>query len=367
MRHNIYIGGVPRRGMNIFVLDTTIDESVKQYSDAHVIKMPLETTQIISTNLRIQIPITFPNIEWTEEALKPMLPWTKAGNPYKSTHPNHPCTIWGRETKENFDYTVRLGIALCREYKHRFGKVHACYEELIRIQKGGFGKFFPSYALTPFAQAMPDECKHPDAITAYRNYYIHKVNNTTHTPSKTWTKRHRPRWLAKPTPPTVDPETVKPKREDYDSHSEYWSAVSASAWARQRDIQMEIWLEWAWENLHIFCEVLPEEMKTQHEPKNKRNPATRPLQYKTLSSPIRRAYSEWLKVRGDPPTNAKWSITSNEARMEFNELLDFMENQGISFPRPTTRVKKGYHKSGRSQYSKYYRKGFDQLRRFHTH
>jgi len=313
--------------MNIFVLDTNLDESVKQYSDAHVIKMPLETTQIIATNLRHQIPITFPNLEWDEKSLKPMLPWTKEGKPYKSTHLNHPCTIWGRETKENFDYTVRLGIALCREYKHRFGKVHACYEELVRIRKGAFNQFFPSYSLTPFAQAMPDECKHPDAVTAYRNYYIHKVNNTTHTPSKTWTKRHRPRWLAKPTAPTVDPESVKHNREDYESEHEFLSAVNSSVWARIRDAQMEVWLEWAWENLYIFCETLPDELKTRNEPGKKRHPNLRPLQYKTNSSPIRRAFREWVRVRGEPPVNPSggstvWSIDSTEARIEFNNMLD---------------------------------------------
>lgn len=368
MIRKVYIGGVRPKVMNIFVLDDNIEKSAKYHSDAHVIKMPLELTQIVATNLRHQIPIRLPNIEWTEEALKDMLPWTKQGKPYKSTHLNHPCTVWARESRQNFEYTLDLGIELCNEYEYRFGKTHACHGELVRICKGGFSKFFADIGRTPFAQAMPDECKHPDSLTAYRNYYIHKVNNTTHTPSKTWTKRHRPRWLAEPTDERVDPETLKHNREDYETDEEFWSAVSGSTWARERDAQIELWLEWAWENLYIFCDIVPEEMKTINEPTSRRHSNTRPLQYKVHSSPIRRAYKEWLNVRGDPPNpKFSWSLDANEARIEFNNLLDYMESQGISFPRPTTRVKKGYHKSGRSQYSKYYRKGFDQLRRFHSH
>jgi hypothetical protein len=44
--------------------------------------------------------------------------------------------------------------------------------------------------LTPFAQAMPDEYKHDDAVVAYRAYYINEKANLLR-----YTKRERPSWL----------------------------------------------------------------------------------------------------------------------------------------------------------------------------
>jgi hypothetical protein len=45
--------------------------------------------------------------------------------------------------------------------------------------------------LTPFAQAMPDEYKHEDAVIAYRQYY--------QSPEKrrlaSWKKRPKPEWF----------------------------------------------------------------------------------------------------------------------------------------------------------------------------
>ena len=49
---------------------------------------------------------------------------------------------------------------------------------------------FPSTGLTPFALAMPVECKCEDPIEAYRKYY--------QTPDKqkiaSWKKREKPAW-----------------------------------------------------------------------------------------------------------------------------------------------------------------------------
>ena len=43
---------------------------------------------------------------------------------YKAVHFNHPCTVWTRESLENYEWHYRHFIALCDEYKFRYGKIH---------------------------------------------------------------------------------------------------------------------------------------------------------------------------------------------------------------------------------------------------
>ena len=58
--------------MNIFVLDQNIEKCAKYHCDKHVIKMILESAQMLSSVVRIQ--------------------GFDIG--YKLTHKNHPCSIW---------------------------------------------------------------------------------------------------------------------------------------------------------------------------------------------------------------------------------------------------------------------------------
>ena len=69
-----------------------------------LVKMVLETTQLLSNAL-----------------------WTHTGSgPYKTTHLNHPCSVWVAESGGNYWWTVDLLRAMCREYTRRYGRVHKC-------------------------------------------------------------------------------------------------------------------------------------------------------------------------------------------------------------------------------------------------
>ena len=149
--------------MNIFALDLDPIMAARLHLDKHVVKMPLESAQMLST-------LNAPNA------------------PYKPTHRNHPCTLWAGATSGNYDWLVRLGLSLCDEYTHRYGKEHKCRAviEMLRlpppsVQEG---------PLTSFAQAMPDECKQDDGVLAYKGYYrTHKAHIGT------WKKRERPEFM----------------------------------------------------------------------------------------------------------------------------------------------------------------------------
>lgn len=151
--------------MNIFILDNDITKCAQYHNDKHVIKMILETSQLLCT------------AHWENDSEAP----------YKSTHKNHPCAIWARHSKQNYMWLTKLGLALCSEFEFRRGKVHKS-KEVLRWCLSNVPKL-DSIGLTDFALAMPDEYKTDCAVESYRNYYL---NDKRHLAS--WELRGKPDW-----------------------------------------------------------------------------------------------------------------------------------------------------------------------------
>jgi len=154
--------------MNIFVLDENPITAARMMCDKHIPKMVVESAQMMASVV----------IRWgaTEE----QMPLTKAGQPYKGGYANHPCTVWAGDSFGNFSWLHDHAMALCVEYKSRFGKEHACAEPIAQLWHispylGSTGAFNSSVTKTPFALAMPDEFKQEDAVQAYRAYYHSKT------------------------------------------------------------------------------------------------------------------------------------------------------------------------------------------------
>ena len=147
--------------MNIFVLDEDPATAAVMQCDRHVVKMPLEAAQMMASAMR------------RYGATDIDMPLNKAGKPYGNAHPHHPCTMWAGEFRSNYRWLAKHGLALCAEYTHRYGKVHACQQAILHMTR--FESYFPgrgSVRVSSFAQALPDGCKMPNAIDAYRRYYI---------------------------------------------------------------------------------------------------------------------------------------------------------------------------------------------------
>jgi hypothetical protein len=152
--------------VNIFVLDENPRLCAQQHIDKHVVKMPLETAQMLCTAILVR----------GGEAV------------YKMAHKNHPCSIWARENRNNFLWLVELGWELCLEYQFRYGKVHKCLSVindcLMKFQ------YMPDGGPTDFVQAMPEEYKRMDPVAAYRAYYVGaKVGFAS------WKNRKPPEWF----------------------------------------------------------------------------------------------------------------------------------------------------------------------------
>jgi hypothetical protein len=155
--------------MNIFYLDNDPATAARSHCDKHVVKMILETCQLLCTAHRLG------------GNTSPVL--------YKATHINHPSAHWVRLSSRNYLWAYRLLCELCKEYTYRYGRVHAS-ERLLEPLRA-IPKSVPNIGSTPIPQCMPDQYKVKDnPIQAYRNYYREGKASLLN-----YTKRAKPSWL----------------------------------------------------------------------------------------------------------------------------------------------------------------------------
>ncbi len=159
--------------MNIFYFYDCPEKSAQAQPDKMLVKMPLETAQMLCTAHR--------ELDGDEYADKVGL--------YKTAYKNHPCTIWARQTSENYLWLYHHFISLCDEYKYRYGKEHLSYIKLKEALKRLPKNIEMKAVKTKLAQAMPDQYKNNDPIVAYRNYCINEKHYAK------WEKgRPKPSW-----------------------------------------------------------------------------------------------------------------------------------------------------------------------------
>jgi len=193
------------REVNIFYLDSDPAAAARAHCDRHVVKMILETAQLLSTAWHVVAPHA---IETDVDSTDPAFPrsdvararaanlpfdtkYYLAGNQriYACTHREHPCAIWVRSGREQYDWAWRLGMHLLDEYTHRYRKDHATTPILRTLE-------FPPPKLPVNgpkgpALAMPDEFKRRgDPVASYRAYYRDGKRHLLK-----YTRRAPPSWL----------------------------------------------------------------------------------------------------------------------------------------------------------------------------
>lgn len=139
--------------MNLFVLDTDPEIAASYHCDKHVVKMILESAQLLCCAHHV------------------LDPNSKEPPPYRKTHVNHPCSVWVREGTGNYFWTIELGLALCREYTKRYeGRRHKT-QDVLEWCRSHLPKGLPEKPLEPFVQAMPPKYQGSCPVAAYRAYY----------------------------------------------------------------------------------------------------------------------------------------------------------------------------------------------------
>lgn len=158
--------------MNIFYLDGNARLAAEAHCDKHVVKMVLETAQLLSTAHRV--------LDGDEYADSVGL--------YKATHKNHPSAVWARNGQENYCWLHDLFNHLCFEYHKRYNKAHKTSKLMYPLSR--IPTYIPLVSFCPPPQCMPDEYKvDNDTVLAYRKYYLGAKKHFAK-----WTKTQAPSW-----------------------------------------------------------------------------------------------------------------------------------------------------------------------------
>jgi hypothetical protein len=167
--------------MNIFFIHTDPAIAAAAMTDRHVVKMILESAQLLSTAHRALDGEEFIQLSKSGARLKK---WRHPDEHmdatlYKSTHLNHPSGIWTRQSADNYMWLYRHFIALSEEYTRRYGKRHAS-ELLLSGLLSNPPKNIPHIGPTPMLVAITDTQWHVpnNPLQSYRNYYVGEKLNT---------------------------------------------------------------------------------------------------------------------------------------------------------------------------------------------
>lgn len=161
--------------MNIFYLDPCPRQCARYMTNRHVVKMILESAQLLSTAHVVADDVKVA---------------------YKPTHKNHPSTLWVLEAQENYLWLYEHYIALIEEHLHRYpkSKKHKSsrfLEILSRVPKG-----IRRVKRTPIKLAMPEILKAEySGVEAYRKYYKIYKRFDKDGKAAAWTNRPIPTWF----------------------------------------------------------------------------------------------------------------------------------------------------------------------------
>jgi hypothetical protein len=183
--------------MNIFYLDQSPVTSAKMMVDKHVVKMILETAQLLSTAHRVLDGKEIVSNKYVNGSLPPRYRKTKMWQLqdnrekilYSATHINHPSAVWVRQSNNNYNWLFAHFVALLDEYSHRYGKTHKCVSLVSTLQYPPDN--IPVDYFTQPPCAMPDEyITTTDSVANYRNYYQHGKAHL-----HKYSVREAPEWL----------------------------------------------------------------------------------------------------------------------------------------------------------------------------
>jgi hypothetical protein len=160
--------------MNIFILDKDPTLAVQYHCDVHIIKMIVETAQLLSSAHHVLDG---------DNAISDI---------YKKTHHNHPCAVWVRQSNNNYNWTHYFLGELLKEYTYRYNKIHKTTEIYKTLFCQPRNIPIDYFNLNNAAQAMPDEYKSDNIVESYRNYYKFKKITM---PRFTYKNREIPDWL----------------------------------------------------------------------------------------------------------------------------------------------------------------------------
>lgn len=177
--------------MNLFFLSRDAREAAQAHCNKHVVKMILETAQLLCTAHRLL------DGSRTQALTKTGRKTSVWGLPdperdsllYKATHANHPAAVWIRSSRDHYLWAFSLMRELLQEYTFRYGKIHACTKLVEALSQPPAAIIAAGFTDPP--KCMPDCYRvKGDVVECYRAYYIEGKKDLLQ-----YKLRERPTWL----------------------------------------------------------------------------------------------------------------------------------------------------------------------------
>jgi hypothetical protein len=167
--------------MNIFATSPCPIECAQYLDDKRVVKMVLETAQVLST------------VHHAIYGIK--------ANPklYKPTHEHHPCTLWAQHSQANYNWLYVHFIALLNVYELRYARKHKCAELIPHLKRT---PPIHETKATPFANC----CRNKDLGIDFTNH-----RGSIHDAYKMYL---RERWGSDTRVPTWNGNKINPMEEE---------------------------------------------------------------------------------------------------------------------------------------------------------
>jgi hypothetical protein len=165
--------------MNIFTTNICPIISARNLDDKRLIKMVLESAQLLSSAIFLNRDIIYDDI-------------------YKPTHLKHPCTIWTALNRANWNWLFFHFQALCQEYTYRFNKKHKTASLLVTLAQYT-ECLIKTDVITPFPNCTKSQTLQVDFTSisnvhdAYQQYLVAKWLNDKSKPH--WTNSSPPSWF----------------------------------------------------------------------------------------------------------------------------------------------------------------------------
>lgn len=158
--------------MNIFASDDDPVKAAHNLDDQRLIKMILETAQILCSALH--------NMNCDTEGL------------YRPTHTRHPSVVWACTARGNFGWLVLHGLALNNEYKRRFSKEydHKSTSVILDCAERFNDSRLNELGMTPF----PNVTNITGNISVVKKYRLYLIQSKWSDGKARWTNANKPSW-----------------------------------------------------------------------------------------------------------------------------------------------------------------------------
>jgi hypothetical protein len=190
--------------INIFATDQSPKTSAKNLDDKRVIKMVVETAQMLSTAVIMSAPegvfsVTDSIVTVGNKQKNKKNYFFKNQRVYSPCYHNHPATKWARETNGNYCWLLLHFLHLCSEYQLITGKKHASESLIDYLCEGN--DYITAGEQKPFANCANnssiEDCdfRKVEPVTDAYKMYLNKRFIFDKRPV-TFTNRDKPSWVS---------------------------------------------------------------------------------------------------------------------------------------------------------------------------